>query len=84
MAKEEKNNLTDLEKKTRGLTPVEKQGLPDKEFNKVITVNVSDETYELWEKWKKRVQKATGFDNDSKAMEFALVEAINTPKESTK
>ena len=68
--------------KTRGLTDIETKGLPEKEFNKTITVDVTKETYDLWLEWKKRVEKMLGYENDSKVLEFALVEATNTPKKS--
>ena len=77
-----KSKLTPLEEQLRGLSPTEAEGNPDRDFNKTIKVNVTEETFELWEEWQKRVYKELGYENESKAFEFALVEATNTPKKS--
>ena len=80
MGKKNNSGLTPLEEQIRGLTTVEAEGRPEKEFNKTISVNVTEETFELWLEWKKRVEQELGYENDSKVLEFALVEATNTPK----
>ena len=48
-------------------------------YDKVITLKVSDETYEAWELLKENWGDVIGYDNDSKIFEFAIVEALNVP-----
>jgi hypothetical protein len=54
----------------------------DVEFDKTITVKVTNETYKRWLELKDRMQGIIGYDNVSKAMEFAIIEALNIPLKS--
>tara|TARA_R110002051_G_scaffold177777_2_gene247634 strand:+ start:18543 stop:19199 length:657 start_codon:yes stop_codon:yes gene_type:complete len=54
----------------------------DTEFNKTITVKVTNETYKRWLELKDRLNGIIGYDNESKVMEFAIIEAINIPLKS--
>jgi len=49
---------------------------------KTIQVKVPEETFNLWLKWKERMNDELGYDSETKAMEFALIEALNTPNMS--
>jgi len=50
----------------------------DEEENlKTIKILVPEETYNLWGKWKEKCKTITGYDTDSKAFEFGIVEAMN-------
>ena len=51
---------------------------PEK-FDKVITIKVSQDTYEAWELLKENWGDVLGYDNDSKIFEFAVIEALNIP-----
>jgi len=51
-------------------------------FDNTISVKVSEETYKTWIELKKRMKEITGYDNESKVFEFAIVEALNLPLES--
>jgi len=48
---------------------------------KVVTIEIPEETYNLWGKWQERCADLCGYDNPSKAFEFAVVEAMNLPDE---
>ena len=50
-----------------------------KPYDKVITLKVSNETYEAWELLKENWGDVLGYDNDSKIFEFAIIEALNVP-----
>ena len=50
-----------------------------KPYDKVITLKVSNETYEAWELLKENWGDVLGYDNDSKIFEFAVIEALNVP-----
>ena len=54
------------------------------EFNntKTIRLNVNEEVYNLWLKWCERAKKITGLDNEQRAFEFAVIEALNVPEEN--
>jgi len=47
-----------------------------------ISVDVPEETANLWNKWQERCKELLGYDNPSKAFEFAIIEAINLPDEA--
>lgn len=49
---------------------------------KEIKFFVPPETFKLWQDWKERVKVIPGYDSDSKAFEFAIIEALNTPIQS--
>lgn len=51
---------------------------------KTIALKVPEETYNIWLKWKERCEAYLDYDNDAKCFEFAIVEALNIPKESLK
>lgn len=48
-------------------------------YDKVITLKVSDETYEAWEQLQENWGDVLGYDNKSKIFEFAIIEALNVP-----
>ena len=54
----------------------------DTEFNKTINVKVTNERYKMWLELKDRLNGIIGYDNDSKVLEFAIIEAINIPLKS--
>lgn len=47
-------------------------------FDFTIKVNVTKSTFEMWESWKEYIKSTSGWDNESKAFEFALIEAVNS------
>jgi len=49
---------------------------------KTIMVKVPEETFNLWKQWKERMNDELGYDSETKAIEFALIEAMNTPNMS--
>lgn len=51
-------------------------------FKFQIKMNVSKETFERWKQLKSRMREVLGYDNESKVIEFAIEEALNTPIES--
>lgn len=53
-------------------------------FDNTISVKVSEETYKTWLELKKRMKEITGYDNESKVFEFAVIEALNIPLDSLK
>jgi len=48
-------------------------------FTKVITIKVSEETFEAWELLCENWGDVLGYDNKSKVFEFAIIEALNIP-----
>lgn len=48
-------------------------------FDKVITLKVTKETFEIWELLCQNWGDVLGYDNKSKIFEFAIVEALNVP-----
>jgi len=61
------------------LDQIDKPNLLPEKFNKVITIKVSQDTYEAWELLKENWGDVLGYDNDSKIFEFAVIEALNIP-----
>jgi len=58
----------------------DKQSDPTKEkFDKVVTLKVTKETFEIWELLCENWGEVLGYDNKSKIFEFAIVEALNVP-----
>lgn len=54
----------------------------DLDFNKKkIFLKVSEEVFNLWEKWLERTEQITGLDSQERAFEFAVIEALNVPEE---
>lgn len=49
---------------------------------RTIKIIVLPQVYDLWLKWLKISKELMGYESESKALEFALIEAINVPKES--
>jgi hypothetical protein len=47
-----------------------------------LSLDVSPEALKLWNEWKERCRAQHGVDTDSKALELALIEALNVPAES--
>mgnify|MGYP003112912886 FL=1 len=48
-------------------------------FKHVITLKVSEETFEAWELLCENWGDVLGYDNKSKVFEFAIIEALNVP-----
>ena len=44
---------------------------------KTIKVTVPKETYDIWIKWKEVLKKLNNYETDSKAFEYAIIEALN-------
>lgn len=59
---------------------------PNEPFDFSISVQVPRSTYERWKEWLEYCKAETGWDNESKAFEYAIVEALNgvTNKEAIK
>ena len=54
----------------------------DEEDLKTINLKVPQETFDMWNEWKATVKSIGDYETDSKAFEFAIVEALNgTTKE---
>ena len=51
-------------------------------FDHTIKVKVSKDIYDNWMQLKKRMLQLNGYDNESKVIEFAIIEALNIPYES--
>ena len=49
----------------------------DEDNLKTIKLVVPDEVYTMWIKWKDKIKESNGYESDSKAFEFAIVEANN-------
>ena len=56
--------------------------LSDDKFNKSINLKVSEETFKSWLELKDRMKNITGYDNESKVFEFAVIETLNIPLKS--
>jgi hypothetical protein len=48
-------------------------------FDKVLTLKVTKETFEMWEQLCENWGEVLGYENKSKIFEFAIVEALNVP-----
>lgn len=48
-------------------------------YDKVITLKVSQETFDAWELLCENWGDVIGYDNKSKIFEFAIIEALNVP-----
>ena len=53
--------------------------IKDQKFDKVITLKVTKDTFEMWEQLCENWGDVLGYDNKSKIFEFAIVEALNVP-----
>lgn len=53
--------------------------LINQKFDKVVTLKVTKETFEMWEQLCDNWGDVLGYDNKSKIFEFAIVEALNVP-----
>ena len=51
----------------------------DEKFDHKISINVSKETFEMWELLCENWGDVLGYHNESKIFEFAIVEALNVP-----
>lgn len=69
---------TDPEEQNKG------GGLDDENGFKTVAIRVPEETYNLWTKWQKRLESSIGEVTDSRAFEFAIIEAMNVPEEKLK
>ena len=49
----------------------------DEENLKSINIVMPEETYNMWLKWKERVKALGDYETDSKAFEYAIIEALN-------
>ena len=54
----------------------------DTKYDKTINVKVTNETYKRWLELKDRLNGIIVYDNESKVLEFAIIEAINIPLKS--
>ena len=54
----------------------------DVDFTRQIKVAVTEETFKRWNELKKKMRTTLGYDNESKVIEFAIIEALNIPDES--
>ena len=54
----------------------------DVDFTRLIKVVVTEETFKRWNELKKKMRTTLGYDNESKVIEFAIIEALNIPDES--
>ena len=45
---------------------------------KSINIKVPEKVYNMWISWKNKIKELNGYETDSKAFEFAIVEANNT------
>lgn len=53
----------------------------DNDYSYEIKVKVTKETYRRWKELRTKIHKLTGFNNPSKTIEFAIIEALNIPDE---
>lgn len=60
--------------------PKDELGEPG-EITKKVIVEVPEETFNLWLKWKERLKDLTEIDSDARAFEYAIIEAMNSPEE---
>ena len=44
---------------------------------KTVNIKVPENVYLMWLQWKEKVKEHNGYETDSKAFEFAIVEANN-------
>jgi hypothetical protein len=51
-------------------------------FDKKITITVSQDILDRWNELKEKFTGVIGYENESKVFEFAIIEALNIPKES--
>lgn len=54
---------------------------PDEDKYKLVKLWVTEEVFNLWEKWLERAREITGLESDARAFEFAVIEALNVPEE---
>ena len=74
-----KDNFTQYESLNDYLNEDKTKGHSKEKFDKVITLKVSKETFEMWEQLCDNWGDVLGYDNKSKIFEFAMVEALNVP-----
>ena len=60
----------------------ENEMLNQADFNLKITITVNQDILDRWNELKERFNGVIGYDNESKVFEFAIIEALNIPKES--
>ena len=49
----------------------------EEDYLKTIKIIVPEDTYNNWLDWKKKCAKLNGYETDSKAFEYAIIEALN-------
>jgi hypothetical protein len=54
---------------------------PGEDKFKLVKLWVTEEVFNLWEKWLERAREITGLESDARAFEFAVIEALNVPEE---
>jgi len=54
------------------------------DFDQKIELKVTEETYSVWVKWQERLKTCLDIDSESKAFEYAIIEALNVPEERLK
>lgn len=73
----EKKHFENIEKKRDNNTM-----FAESKHNKIIKIRATKETLERWLELRERIKNINGYDNPTKAFEFAIVEALNIPIES--
>ena len=48
-------------------------------FNKTITIKVTEETFNRWKELNEKISKMMEYENESKVFEFAIIETLNLP-----
>lgn len=51
-------------------------------FTKTLRLVLDESAYDAWMRWKARASELLGYDSDARALEFAVLEALNMPEES--
>lgn len=51
---------------------------------KKVLIYISEETHNLWTKWRVRLKDCLGVEEEARAFEFAVIEALNVPEENLK
>ena len=80
-SKDEIDNMSDLVNFDFDEFETEAEIDSAEKFNIEIKFKVSHETNERWKELKDRIETIGGFSSDSKVFEFAVIEALNIPKE---
>ena len=52
----------------------------DDQYKKIL-LTIPEETFNLWMKWKNRLKDSAGIEEEYKAFEYAIIEALNVPED---